>query len=313
MIETHYHFSGAISTDFLWNVIKERHWWHLANDKSHLEKALKFKIGGDFEQFLNNFRIYDEIRWDESLIIQSIDSVVEELSKQNIEIAWIDFSINKYLNHLNISRKRLIELFYERFQRSKKTKIALVLSVKYESLEATRSLHLDIIKDREIRDLLHGIDVVGDEKYFDVEFYKKHLASWYDAGKMVRMHLGEVDGYENLKRAIRSLPITNIAHGIQVIKSVKLCKEAKERGLQFDLALTSNIALCKDMTILNHPIKEMIDRDLCCTISSDDPEIFSTNLGKEFELANKVLDQSQIEQLKANAQKFSEFHGVSSE
>lgn len=313
MIETHYHFSGAISTDFLWDVIKERHWWHLAKDKSHLEKALKFKKGGDFEQFLNNFRIYDEMRWDESLIIQSIDNVVEQLNNQNIHAAWIDFSINKYLNHLNISRKKLIELFYDRFQRSKKTKIALVLSVKYESLEATRSLHLDIIKDKEISKLLYGVDVVGDEKYFDIEFYKKHLASWYDAGKMVRMHLGEVDGYENLKRAIKRLPITNIAHGIQVIESEKLCKEARERGLQFDLALTSNIALCKDMTILNHPIKEMMERNLCCTISSDDPEIFSTNLKEEFDLAKNVLVESQIEQLKSNASKFCKLHGVSSE
>jgi adenosine deaminase len=123
---------------------------------------------------------------------------------------------------------------------------------------------------------------------------------------MVRIHAGEVGRIDNVRKAIENLTITNMAHGIDIANDENLMALAKRKNIQFDLALTSNLLIRKDLTTHNHPLYKMMEHGLNCTISSDDPVIFNTTLANEYTL---VHDTKIIETLKHNSRKFTNKYG----
>lgn len=306
MIDCHVHFSGSIPVEFIWSTIKQRGWTYLAASESQVHEAIVYDGKHGFDGFLNKFELFDEIIWDEKLIIESIEAVSKRIIELNLNYVWLDFSINKYLRTINMHKIDLINLFSEYFRIYAPGRIALVLSIKMESLEETRKQYLDLIQHKDVQNNIAGIDLVGDEQYFDADFYKPYLRKWSDHSKMVRVHVGEVNRVSNVKDALMKLDITNIAHGIDIIADDSLVDLALKRDIQFDLALTSNFMIRQDLNINNHPIHEMMRRGLRCTLGSDDPIVFNTNLHKEYEY---IIDKTKRKLLSDNAFKFTQQYG----
>lgn len=304
MIDCHVHFSGSIPVNFVWDVIKSRGWGHLASSMEDVRESIEYDGSLGFDGFLNKFRLFDELLWDVELLDLSIKAVAESIVADGLDFVWLDFSINKYLHSIHWHKRDLIKFFYDRFEFYAPGRIGLVLSVKYESLEVSRRQYLELINDDVVRECLVGLDLVGDEKFFDVGFYAPYFREWARCNKMLRVHVGEVGRIDNVESALRFLPVTNIAHGIDIVGDANLVSLARDMGVQFDLALTSNL-LIRGMSIGNHPIYDMIDMGLKCTIGSDDPVVFKTNLSQEFD----YVDESTKAVLRKNALDFTKSYG----
>lgn len=301
MIDCHVHFSGSIPVKFLWHTIRERGWTYLAGSEMQVREAVEYDGKHGFDGFLNKFKLFDEIVWDEKLLIESIKAVSDQLMDHNIDFVWLDFSINKYLHTIPWHKIDLMNLFHYYFEKYAPGRVALVLSIKMESLEASRKQYLELIEHTDVQNNISGIDLVGDEQYFDANFYRPYLRKWADHGKMVRVHVGEVGRVSNVRDALEILPITNIAHGIDIIKDDYLVDLALKRGVQFDLALSSNLMIRHDLNINNHPIHDMMSRGLTCTLGSDDPTIFKTTLRREYDY---IIDITKQKILRDNAIRF---------
>lgn len=306
MIDCHVHFSGSIPTDFVWQTIKEREWYFLADSYEKVKEAIEYDGDHGFDGFLNKFKIYDEMEWDEELLRLSIKSVSDNIIKENLDFVWLDFSINKYLHTMKWHKVDLINFFYMNFNAYVPNKVALVLSIKMESLETTRRQYLDLIDNSDVSQCVAGIDLVGDEQYFEADFYKPYLKKWADAGKMVRVHVGEVGRIKNVADALEKLDITNIAHGIDIVDDPRLMGLARQRNIQFDLAISSNLLIRDDLTVHNHPVHKMLDSGLYCTLGSDDPAIFKTCLAHEYDY---IIDNTKQNILKETASKFTRSYG----
>jgi adenosine deaminase len=281
LIDTHIHFGGSIPTETVWEIIQEKH-QDLSSSHEEVRENMIYDGTGGFNGFLDKFLILDEIRWNEELLHRSIKAVANNLKN---DFTWLDFSINKYLRYMDMEQHELIKFFHDTFQKYCPNKIALVLSIKYESLDASKRHYIDLIHDDRASKYLAGIDLVGDESKFQVNDFLS-LRDWHDAGKMVRLHVGEM-GYENhVVQALKNLKITNIAHGIDIIDDEDAYKMARDMGIQFDLALTSNLKIrqYKDMT--EHPIYQMHNLGLKLTLGSDDPVVFQTDLSHEYDLVD---------------------------
>ncbi len=282
MIDTHFHFGGSIPATTIWKLVQEDQSYFLANSLEDVIRQTTFN-GGSFANFLNCFRILDEISWDEHKLTHTIRSVAEAISKNRVEYTLIDFSITKYLKTMSLHRHELIKLFYDTFNEIIPGKFGLLLSIKYETIEIQMKSILSLIDCDRAAECLVGLDIVGDESLFNKEFLKD-LKKWKDAGKLVRVHVGEVGNAKNLEDAIHHLDVTNIAHGIDIIDcSPKTIEIAKRKNIIFDLALTSNMKM-RNISIGDHPIHKMISMGLPVTIGSDDPTVFDTTIAKEFEL-----------------------------
>ncbi len=288
-IDPHRHFGGCIPVDFIWDIIQSLGLKHLAESYEDVRRQMTFDTLEPhyYHRFLGKFKILDEIPWTETLIDKSIRAVCADLTADAIDYAWMDFSINKYMK-IGWSKSAAIRFLYETFQQHRPGGVGLVLALKYESPIASQRQYARLIDDP-IAEYLVGIDLVGDEEAFNAAHWKPLLKPWAAAGKMIRAHVGEFGSEANIRAAILDLGVTNIAHGIK-IDSPDLIQEAKDRGIHFDLGLTSNYltdvvsAFCRHQ----HPLTFMFNSGLLLTIGTDDPVVCNTTLDKEFEQATRL-------------------------
>lgn len=288
-IDTHRHLGGCIPPRWVWQQIQQKDWTYLGRSYQEVIDSMTFKQDEqpDFQKFLSKFTILDNIEWDEDLIDSSIKAVCEDFERDQLDFVWLDFSINKYLRYLKWHKKELIDFIHNAFQKYYPNKVGLILSLKYESLKASQCQYADMIKDDGIADKLFGIDLVGDESFFDAEFYSSLLKPWQDKGKMVRAHVSESQPATNAYRAITTMPITNIAHGIKLVENKEYVQEAlKYDNITYDLGLTSNYVTGVVSTY--HPLCKMVNKGLKVTLGTDDPVQCNTMLDNEFRLAHNL-------------------------
>ncbi len=288
-IDTHLHLSGCLSPMFVWDVIKSRKLTFLADSIEDVIKQMTFSENEprDFYRFLGKFKILDELPWDEKIIELAIEDASQYLINNHIDYAWIDFSINKYMK-IGWHKHEVIKYIKSLFDKYAPNRVGLVLAIKYESAQAGQRQYAKLIEHEEMVSSLVGIDIVGDEAYFDSDFYAQILDSWIKQGKMVRTHVGESQPSVNVYESISKINVTNIAHGINVLDHKYATELAKDKGITFDLSLTSNYVTAVWKNTEHHPIIDMVRNGLLVTIGSDDPIQFNTTLHNEYELAAKL-------------------------
>jgi adenosine deaminase len=291
MIDAHCHLGGSILPSFIWQTIKDQQTWHLAETEADVIEAMTFAPTErrDFHRFLDKFRILDQIDWTPHLIKESIQAVCNDIRAQELDYVWMDFSINKYLDAgIKWHRHEMVKYIHDCFNECLPGKIGLILSVKYESLEASRRKYAKLIEHEDVANCLVGIDLVGNEDYFDADFYAPLFKAWNEAGKMTRAHVGESGTAENVRKAIEVMNVTNIAHGFKMCQDESICALAKERNVTFDMAITSNYITGTWTDQYSHPSLAMLRKGLRVTLGSDDPVQCGTTLAKEYQIAKSL-------------------------
>lgn len=288
-IDTHLHLGGSIPVSFVWDVVQKHNLKHLA--ETHEDVLCQMTFCPDehrtFHRFLDKFRILDELPWNAELIDESIKSVCACLDEQGIDYAWMDFSINKYMK-VGWHKHEAIRFIHDAFARHRPGGVGLILSLKYESMRASQRQYAKLIEHEDSARCLVGIDLVGDEEHFNADFYEPLFRDWTAAGKVTRAHVGESQARENIGEAIRKLSLTNVAHGFKIIQDEGTVALAADRGVTFDLAITSNDITGVWPLSKIHPGVAMNRMGLRCTLGSDDPVQCSTSLDREFEAALTV-------------------------
>lgn len=296
-IDTHRHLGGSIGPEFVWETVhySDEHKF-IAESKEDVIKLMTFEDDEkrDFHRFLDKFRVLDEIYWDETLIDRSIKHVCDDLEKDNIDFAWMDFSINKYMR-MKWHKTDAIQFISEAFHRHRPGKVGLILSLKYESLRASQKQYAKLIEDPIVEECLMGIDLVGDEEYFDAKFYQPIFRDWNKAGKLTRAHVGESGDAINVMEAMQIMGAKHIAHGIKIHNHPLIVKAAKDLGVCFDMAVSSNYITGVWDTHNSHPIKDLLIEGLDITIGTDDPVQCGTCLDKEFAILRENYNLTNME------------------
>jgi adenosine deaminase len=291
MIDPHVHLGGSIPPSFVWKTIKEQQAWHLAETETDVIEAMTFAPTErrDFHRFLDKFRILDQIDWTPELIKDSIKAVCDDIAAQGLDHVWMDFSINKYMDAgVKWHKHEMVKYIYDCFEECLPGKVGLILSIKYESLEASQRKYAKLIEHEIAAQCLIGIDLVGNEDYFDADFYAPIFKAWSAEGKMTRAHVGESGHADNVRKAIEVMGVTNVAHGFKIHDYDCLCDLAKERNVTFDMAITSNYITGTWTDPTCHPSLAMLRRGLRVTLGSDDPVQCGTTLAKEYKIARSL-------------------------
>lgn len=285
-IDCHRHLGGCIPPAFVWEVIQRHNLKHLGESLDDVQSQMTFGTAEPFgfHRFLGKFKILDEIKWTEELIDESIQAICLDLQEEGIGFAWLDFSINKYMT-LGWHKHEAVKFIHDSFERHYPGGVGLILSLKYESMRASQRQYAKLIEHEIATNCLIGLDLVGDEEYFDAAFYQTLFADWNAAGKITRAHVGESQASANIERAITDLHVTNIAHGFKIVDHPEMVAIAKERGITFDTAITSNYLTGVWNDWKRHPSVEMLRAGLRVTLGSDDPVQCSTTLDAEFNVA----------------------------
>jgi aminodeoxyfutalosine deaminase len=108
-----------------------------------------------------------------------------------------------------------------------------------------------------------------------------------DGGLGIVPHAGEAAGPESL-REILTMDPDRIRHGVRAVEDPAVLAEIVDRGLVLDVCPTSNLRTGVVGSIDDHPLPRLRAAGVACSISTDDPAMFGTDLGREYEIAEKL-------------------------
>ena len=131
-------------------------------------------------------------------------------------------------------------------------------------------------------DGLAGIDLHGVEYLPLEEWTPKLWAKARDTGLVTKAHAGEFGPAAHVREAIEVLGTRRIQHGIRAIEDTSVVELAIESGATFDICPISNVKLDVVDRLEDHPIRQLFDRGLRCTVSTDDPFSFGNTVEDEY-------------------------------
>jgi adenosine deaminase len=145
-----------------------------------------------------------------------------------------------------------------------------------------------ILARREERLIGIGLDFL--EAPFPPEPYAGLFARARSAGLKVTAHAGESGPAAHIAGSIDALGVRRIDHGYHVVTDPALMQRCKDLGILFTCC-PSTAAVTSPWHDLTpeHPIRKMVDFGLDVMINSDDPPMFSTDLGLEYEKCQAMM------------------------
>ncbi len=101
-------------------------------------------------------------------------------------------------------------------------------------------------------------------------------------------HAGEVVGPASIRGALDALEPDRIRHGITAVEDPGLVAELAARGLVLDVTPISNVRTGAVRSLDEHPVGELVRAGVRCSVSTDDPVMFDTDLTREYEAAESL-------------------------
>jgi adenosine deaminase len=151
---------------------------------------------------------------------------------------------------------------------------AVALSAEVAELAAAR-MHKGVV----------GIDLAGDEASFPMQPFLPVFEKARRAGLAIAMHAGEWAGPENVRQAIEDFHAQRIGHGVQVVEDAAVAALARERGVMFEVCITSNCQTGVSRIPAVHPFRRMRALGLKASLNTDDPALSQLTLTSEYQLA----------------------------
>jgi aminodeoxyfutalosine deaminase len=130
-----------------------------------------------------------------------------------------------------------------------------------------------------------AVGLGGLEAEYPPELYEDAFRMALDAGLGSVPHAGEVAGPESIRGALDALKANRIRHGIRAVEDPELMRELAERGVVLDTCLVGNLRTGVVGTIHEHPLPQLVAAGVLCSLSTDDPAMFDTDLEREYQLA----------------------------
>ncbi len=146
-----------------------------------------------------------------------------------------------------------------------------------------------------------GIGLGGEEAHYPPEKFTDVFALVREEGFGSVPHAGELAGAESVRGALDSLHADRIRHGIRAVEDASLLEELAERRVVLDVTPLSNLRTGVVPSLGEHPLPDLLAAGIPCTVSTDDPEMFDTDLTREYDAAlsigidPKVLYQAGVE------------------
>jgi aminodeoxyfutalosine deaminase len=130
-----------------------------------------------------------------------------------------------------------------------------------------------------------GIGLGGPEEGHPPEPYAEAFALAREGGLASVPHAGEGVGAESVRGALEELGADRIRHGVRAVEDPGLVRELADRGTVLDVCPISNLRLGVVRSLEEHPLPQLVAAGIRCSISTDDPAIFDTDLTRDYEAA----------------------------
>ncbi len=133
-----------------------------------------------------------------------------------------------------------------------------------------------------------GIGIGGPEDGFPPEPFASAFRVAREGGIGSVPHAGEVAGPSSIRGALDALGADRIRHGIRAVEDPELLAELADRGVVCDVCPISNLRTSAVAALEAHPLPQMLAAGVACSISTDDPAMFGTDLSIDYAAAERL-------------------------
>jgi aminodeoxyfutalosine deaminase len=133
-----------------------------------------------------------------------------------------------------------------------------------------------------------GVGLGGLEADFPPEPYEPVFTLAREEGLASVPHAGEVAGPSSIRGALDALGAVRLRHGIRAAEDAGLLREIADRRIVLDVCPISNLRTRVVSSLEQHPLPELVAAGARCSISTDDPAMFGTDLSRDCEAATSL-------------------------
>ena len=130
-----------------------------------------------------------------------------------------------------------------------------------------------------------GVGLVPHKAEYSFEPYANVFRQARDGGLGSAPHAGEVGAVVSVRSALDALGADRIRHGIRAVDDTALVRELADRGTVLDVCLVSNLRTGAVRSLTEHPLPRLTAEGVQCSLSTDDPAMFDTDLDREYSIA----------------------------
>jgi aminodeoxyfutalosine deaminase len=133
-----------------------------------------------------------------------------------------------------------------------------------------------------------GLGLGGPEASCPPEPFELAFRRAKDGGIGSVPHAGEAAGPGSIRGALDVLRADRIRHGIRAVEDEGLLRELAARSIVCDVCPVSNLRTRVVESPEAHPLPRMLEAGVICSISTDDPAMFDTDLTRDYEVAAQL-------------------------
>lgn len=128
----------------------------------------------------------------------------------------------------------------------------------------------------------NAIDIMNSGFTYSMKELKEICKKAKDNGLVLKAHVGEFGGPDDVMRYAEELELDEIQHGIAAAKSPQIMKWLAKHNIKLNVCPTSNVMLKNSENYATHPIRLLYDYGIPVTINTDDLLIFNSTLSEEY-------------------------------
>jgi aminodeoxyfutalosine deaminase len=133
-----------------------------------------------------------------------------------------------------------------------------------------------------------GVGLGGLEAQYPPEPYAEVFGRARALGLASVPHAGEMAGPASIRGALDALGAVRLRHGIRAVDDPGLVAELRDRELVLDVCPLSNLRTGAVPSLAAHPLPQLVTAGVHCSVSTDDPAMFDTDLTREHEAASAL-------------------------
>jgi aminodeoxyfutalosine deaminase len=133
-----------------------------------------------------------------------------------------------------------------------------------------------------------GLGLGGREAEYPPEPFARAFAIARDGGLGSVPHAGEAAGLASIRGALEALGAVRLRHGIRAVEDPGLVRELAGRAIVLDVCPISNLRTRVVPSLAEHPLPALVAAGVPCSVSTDDPAMFGTDLGADYAAAAEL-------------------------
>jgi adenosine deaminase len=133
-----------------------------------------------------------------------------------------------------------------------------------------------------------GFGLSNDERRGETAEFAAAFGIAERAGLALLPHAGELLGAQAVAQTLDSLRPDRLGHGVRCVEDVAVLDRVVASGVALEVCPGSNVALGVYREAADVPLRQLLDAGVTVALGADDPVIFGTRLGEQYETARDV-------------------------